>query len=292
MSSDNQGHKIPEDLRISDSLIAKIRRPLERMGFSVEPYVVSNKRGLTRRYSQAKMGTCLICLLELDSTLLKSGGLWRNRAPLSGIVETLRDIPTDLLIFSDTEFICQEALYHAKDLERIHRIHSHYLTRMHINEILRSDEDEILVFLNLILSHHKKPSVFLSYSMRKKNTAIRDSLIDFMTTLGLKVYYAPNSLRTDAPPGNQIAELIRMSDKVVALFTRDEELEKGKWRVRPNVVEEAGEGVAKHPIILAEEGVEVPSNIQTRQTYIPFERKDLPTMMIDLLKALKESGLI
>lgn len=292
MASDSQRYRVPEDLKISDIIIARIKRPLERMGFSLEPYVVSNKRGVTRRYSQARLGTRLICLLQLEPALLQSGSFWRNSAPLSGIISTLRDIPTDLLIFSDTESVCQEALYHAKDLERIHGIYSYYLTKMHMHEILRSDEDEILVFLNLILSHHRKPSVFLSYSMGEENITIRDSLIDFMITLGLNVLYAPHSLGTNAPPGEQIAKLIRMSDTVVALFTRDEKIEKGRWRVRPNVVEEAGEGVKKHPIILVEEGVEVPSNIQTRQTYVPFARKDLPKMMIDLLKALKESGLI
>jgi hypothetical protein len=292
MVSNDEQFTIPEDLRVSDLIIEKLTRPLEKMGFLVQPHVVSNRRGLTRRYSQARLGNHLICLIELPSNLLQSGRFWRNAAPLSVIVETLREIPSELLIFSEAEFICQEALHHAKDLERVHDIRLQYLTKIEIDEILRSDDDENLVSLNMILSHPKKHAVFLSYSMREENTLILSLLVDFMTELGLEVYYAPKSLKTDSPPGSQIAGLIKASVTVIALLTRDEPIGNGKWRVRPNVIEETGEGALKHPIVLAEENVEVPSNIETRQTYVPFSRDNLPKMMIDLLAALKKECLV
>ena len=57
-----------------------------------------------------------------------------------------------------------------------------------------------------------------------------------------------------------------------------------------NVIDEIGQGNNLPTIILVEDEAEVPSNIQTRSTYITFSRENLSEMLITLMENMKSSG--
>lgn len=138
-------------------------------------------------------------------------------------------------------------------------------------------------------------TVFISYAMRKENTALYSLVSRFVTGLRFKVLSASETGRADLPPGIQIKDMIRLSDSVIAILTKDVKSgSRGKKVSYPslNVVDEIGQASDKSVIMLVEEGTEVPSNIKTRATYISFSRNKTGDLIVNLLDALQKEGLI
>lgn len=87
--------------------------------------------------------------------------------------------------------------------------------------------------------------------------------------------------------------MISRSDAIIAILTKDAESKRDNKTIHlsnPNVTDEIGQGRDLVPIILVEDGVEVPSNIQTRYTYTKFSRNNLAEMLLTLMESLKSSG--
>ena len=136
-------------------------------------------------------------------------------------------------------------------------------------------------------------SIFISYAMKDENENLYDIISRFVKTVGFTVLSAKESGRMELPPGTQISDMISESHAMVAILTRDMETQKdGKSVIHPsfNVVEEIGQGNELPIIVLVENGVEVPSNIQTRSTYITFTRENLGKMLIALIENMKSVG--
>ena len=88
--------------------------------------------------------------------------------------------------------------------------------------------------------------------------------------------------------------MILESHAMIAVLTKDTETKRDNkiiYQPNLNVIDEIGQGSNLPTIILVEEGSEVPSNIQTRSTYITFSRKNLSEMLIILMENMKSSGL-
>ena len=135
-------------------------------------------------------------------------------------------------------------------------------------------------------------TVFISYAMRKENDALYGLVSRFMKAMGFTVVSASENGRPDLPPGAQISKMISESDALLAMLTKDTETQSAKFQPRQNVIDEIGQATGKPTILLVEEGTEVPSNIQTRATYITFERDNQGKMLVDLLEKIRLLKLI
>ena len=136
-------------------------------------------------------------------------------------------------------------------------------------------------------------SIFISYAMRKENEDIYDLISRFVKAIGLTVLSAKESGRLELPPGTQISDMILESHAMISILTKDTESkrdDKAIYQPSLNVIDEIGQGSDLPTIILVEDGAEVPSNIQTRSTYITFSRENLAEMLITLMENMKSSG--
>jgi len=136
-------------------------------------------------------------------------------------------------------------------------------------------------------------SIFISYAMKQENDQLYDLLSRFVKTIGFTILSAKESGRMELPPGTQISDMISESHAMIAILTKDIESKvDGKEIFHPsmNVIDEIGQGSELPIIVLVEEGVEVPSNIQTRSTYVIFKRDNLAEMLITLMENMNTSG--
>lgn len=133
-------------------------------------------------------------------------------------------------------------------------------------------------------------TIFISYKMKNENKELYEIISKFMKLLGFSILSANESGRSDLPPGMQIKDMIRESDALLAILTRDiqEKSENGLiYHPSPNVMQEIGQASDKTVIVLAEEGVDVASNIQTSATFTTFSMKNKEILLVNLLENLK-----
>ena len=136
-------------------------------------------------------------------------------------------------------------------------------------------------------------SIFISYTMKTENKLLYDLISRFVKTIGFTVLSAKESGRMELPPGTQISDMISEAHAMIAILTKDiEEEVAGKKIFHPsfNVIDEIGQGSDLPLIVLVEEGVDVPSNIQTRSTYVTFSSDGFGEMLILLMENMKTSG--
>lgn len=135
-------------------------------------------------------------------------------------------------------------------------------------------------------------TVFISYAMRKENDALYRLVSRFMKAMGFTVVSASENGRPDLPPGAQIIRMIGESDALLAVLTKDTETQSTKFQPSQNVIDEIGQATGKPTILIVEEETEVPSNIQTRATYISFERNSQEEMLVNLIEKIRQMKLI
>lgn len=138
-------------------------------------------------------------------------------------------------------------------------------------------------------------TIFISYSMKEENKELYELISKFLKLLGFSVLSANESGRSDLPPGMQIREMIKQSDALLAILTRDilERSDNGTiYHASPNVMEEIGQASDKTILVLRQDGVSVASNIQTSGTYTTFSIDKKEVMLIQLLENLKRLVLL
>ena len=135
-------------------------------------------------------------------------------------------------------------------------------------------------------------TVFISYAMQKENDALYNLVSRFMKAMGFTVVSASENGRPDLPPGAQISKMIGESDALLAMLTKDTETQSTKFQSSQNVIDEIGQATGKPTILIVEEGTEVPSNIQTRATYMDFERDSQEEMLVNLIEKIRQMKLI
>ena len=135
-------------------------------------------------------------------------------------------------------------------------------------------------------------TVFISYAMRKENETLYRLVSRFMKAMGFTVVSATENGRPDLPPGAQFSKMIGESDALLAMLTKDTKTENTKFQPSQNVIDEIGQAAGKPNILIVEEGTEVPSNIQTRATYICFERDNPSEMLVNLIERIRQMKLI
>lgn len=138
-------------------------------------------------------------------------------------------------------------------------------------------------------------TIFISYRMNEENKEIYELISKFLKLLGFSVLSAKESGRSDLPPGMQIKDMIKECDALLAILTRDipEKSENGIiYHPSQNVIEEIGQASDKTKLILAQDGVNVGSNIQTTSTYTTFSIDKKEEMLLNLLMNLKNLVLL
>lgn len=135
-------------------------------------------------------------------------------------------------------------------------------------------------------------TVFISYAMRKENDALYRLVSRFMKAMGFTVVSASENGRSDLPPGAQITKMINESDALLAMLTKDTKTQSTKFQPSQNVIDEIGQAAGKPNILIVEDGTEVPSNIQTRATWIDFEKNNQEEMLVSLIEKLRQMKLI
>lgn len=138
-------------------------------------------------------------------------------------------------------------------------------------------------------------TVFISYTMQKKNDKLYDLISRFMKAVGFTIVSASESGRSDFPPGTQISKMIDESHALLAILTKDiasPDGENTKFYPSHNVVDEIGQAAGKPIILIVEEDSEIPSNVQTRATYMIFNRSDYDAMLVQLIENIRKTKLI
>lgn len=138
-------------------------------------------------------------------------------------------------------------------------------------------------------------TIFISYTMRKENDDLYNLISRFVKSLGFKILSASESGKPDIPPGIQIRDMIKLSDSLVALLTKDDEItSQGKkiFRPSPNVIDEIGQASDKTVIMLVESDTEIPSNLETRATYVSFTKGNTGKLLVDLAETLRKESML
>ena len=135
-------------------------------------------------------------------------------------------------------------------------------------------------------------TVFISYAMREENDALYRLVSRFMKAMGFTVVSASEKGRSDLPPGVQISKMIGESNALLALLTKDTKTQSEKFQPSLNVIEEIGQAAEMPTILIVEKKTVVPSNIQTRATYIDFERNNQEVMLVNLIEKIRQMKLI
>ena len=138
-------------------------------------------------------------------------------------------------------------------------------------------------------------TVFISYTMDKKNKSLYELLSRFVKAIGFSVISATESGLAEFSPGTQITNMIDQSNALLAILSRDIKSESDGNTVyysSQNVIDEIGQATNKPVIMIVEEGVSVPSNIQTRATYITFSRENIEEMLVELMEKMRKAGIV
>ena len=135
-------------------------------------------------------------------------------------------------------------------------------------------------------------TVFISYSMRPENDDLYSLVSRFMKAMGFTVVSASERGKPDLPPGVQISRMIDESNALLAMLTKDTETKNAKFQSAQNVIDEIGQATGKPTILIVEEGTEIPSNIQTRATYVDFKRSNQDEMLVNLIEKIRHTKLI
>ena len=131
--------------------------------------------------------------------------------------------------------------------------------------------------------------------MQEKNDNLYDLVSRLLKALGFTVLSAKETGKVDLSPSSQASDLIGQSNALLAVLTKDIKSNKNGQEVfysSQNVIDEIGQATNKPVIIIAEEKVEIPSNIQMRATYLTFSHKRMEEMLVGLTEALKKIKLI
>jgi hypothetical protein len=116
--------------------------------------VDSTRWGKTYYYSCAKNKSGRrIAMLCLDGSFFAFGSRWMERRWLNLIAQIMKETPTDLMVFSDTNQICEEALYEIKDIRRMHKVNTVLMTNMLVTTFrsAATSKDDIVEVLKLHL---------------------------------------------------------------------------------------------------------------------------------------------
>ena len=138
-------------------------------------------------------------------------------------------------------------------------------------------------------------TIFISFAMQEKNNNLYELVSRLLKALGFTVLSAKETGRADLSPSTQASDLIGQSNALLAILTKDIKSDKNGQEVfysSQNVIDEIGQATNKPVIIIAEEKVEIPSNIQMRATYLTFSHKRMEEMLVGLTEALKKIKLI
>ena len=129
-ASENAPQELPEDLKIPDEIYHCVEPALKKLGFKVEQSVESLRWTKTYYYSNAIMSGKIITMIGLDPKFFKFGGQWRRNRWLSFLFPIFQPVPTHVAIFSDTQMICEEALFEVKDIKRDHGAEVVFFTKL------------------------------------------------------------------------------------------------------------------------------------------------------------------
>lgn len=146
--------EVPTDLKIVDELYNRIKDPLEKLNFIVTYNANSTKWGKTYYYTKAILDGRVVGLISLDPKYFKCGKSWRTGFWFTYIANIPQTPFNDLLVFSDTNTICQEAIYDSLDVKKDLGTEIMILTEIYTSEIKQASttEEYIMDTLKLLLS--------------------------------------------------------------------------------------------------------------------------------------------
>jgi hypothetical protein len=133
--------------------------------------------------------------------------------------------------------------------------------------------------------------IFISLCERKaENLYLVEQILDpFLTMLSFEVHYWIKDRRF-GNADDVIYAIMDSCDAMIALYTNDDKVENNGFKPSGNVVLEMGRDKPKNKVILCEEGTIIESMAFPKIPSIPFKRKELEKLLVDLLRFLKNSG--
>lgn len=146
--------EIPTDLKVEDELFNRIVRPLNDMNIQITHSVSTTKWEKTYYYTKGLLNKRVFGLISLDQVFFHDKESWRKGLWFSYILDIPNKPFSDLIVFSNTEYICQEALYEINDIKKRKNIDIILVTKIYLNEFKKAatTSDEIKDVFKLLLS--------------------------------------------------------------------------------------------------------------------------------------------
>ena len=143
--------ELPIDLVLPNEIYNHVAPALQALGFSTRQNVDSTRWAKTYRYSEAERQNYRIIMIKLDPQFFAFGTEWFQKRWLAFAVSIFRTPPNQLVIFSDTRTICQEAHYEIDDVRKNLNVDTIFLTKMILDTIRASDLNDNVENLKLHL---------------------------------------------------------------------------------------------------------------------------------------------
>lgn len=129
------------------------------------------------------------------------------------------------------------------------------------------------------------PTSFVGHSFAKSDESVNDSIVAFLTSLGIKV------VTGERPKADSISEKVKreIDDQAifVGVFTRRDKIaRKPKWTTSPWVIDEKAYAIGRRKklILIKENGVGSIGGIQGDYEFLEFTRDDLSSLLTRLLQ--------
>ena len=133
-------NSLPRDLKIKDGIYNKIKDPLEELNFTLIQSSVINGWGDNYYYTSMIGNDRTIAMIYLDPLFFEINENWKTW--YNFIVTLSPNSFTDLVVFSETEHICEQALYDKDQVKRNFNLNVIHMTKLWTDEIINSIESE------------------------------------------------------------------------------------------------------------------------------------------------------
>jgi hypothetical protein len=137
--------ELPKNLKLPDDLFNSIKDPLTNLDLNVTHGVRGELWGEDCYYTEAKNEDKNIGLVSLDSDFFKYGDRWKTGRWFNVMTNLPDQKFSELIVFSDTNMICQEALYEIEDVKKREDTKIILMTKIYVEQFLKASTPEEMI---------------------------------------------------------------------------------------------------------------------------------------------------
>lgn len=137
--------ELPTDLKLRNDLYDRLKDPLTSLNLVITHGAKGTLWGEDCYYTEARNNQKNIGLISFDNAFFKYGDIWKTGRWFNTLTQIPEKKFSDLVIFSDTEMICQEALYEMEDVKKRDNTRIVLFTKIYLDQFLKASTPEDLI---------------------------------------------------------------------------------------------------------------------------------------------------